>query len=89
MENIPLTKREEAYLKMIKPQHGVLYLKSAPGRAKSAILATLAKKLGWQYIDLRLAQLDPIAVGMFPSTEMVKYGDSTIKVMDFVTPNGH
>ncbi|MBR1718748.1 MAG: hypothetical protein IJ715_05715 [Bacilli bacterium] len=86
MENIPLTKREEAYLKMIKPQHGVLYLKSAPGRAKSAILATLAKKLGWQYIDLRLAQLDPIAVGMFPSTEMVKYGDSTIKVMDFVTP---
>lgn len=81
-----LTQRELSYLRMIRPQHGVLYLKSAPGRAKSATLAILAKKLGWQYIDLRLAQLDPIAVGMFPSTEMIDYNGKSIKVMDFVTP---
>ena len=81
-----LTDRERQYYRMIRPQHGVLYLKSEPGRAKTAILASLAKKLNWQYIDLRLAQLDPIAVGMFPSTEVVTINNQSIKVMDFVTP---
>lgn len=82
-----LTDKEKLYLSLIKPQKGVLYIQSAPGMAKSAILNSIADKLGWQYIDLRLAQLDPIAVGMFPSTEMLNIDDSnTIKVMDFVVP---
>lgn len=83
MENNNLTEREKLYLSIIKTKHGVLYLQSAPGMAKSAILNSIANKMGWQYIDLRLSQLDPIAVGMFPSISTTEDG---MKVLDFTVP---
>lgn len=78
-----LTEKEQLYLSIIKAKHGVLYLQSSPGCAKSAILKSIADKMNWQYIDLRLSQLDPIAVGMFPSISTTESG---MKVLDFTVP---
>jgi hypothetical protein len=61
-----LTKKEAAYLRIIQSRPAVLYLKGVPGSCKSAILTSLAEKMGWHYLDLRLSTIAETDVGVFP-----------------------
>lgn len=61
-----LTERETTYFRLMYPKSGVLYIKGEPGKAKSAILRSIADKLNLYYIDLRLSQIDETDVGLFP-----------------------
>lgn len=73
-----LTWREELYFRLMYPKSGVLYIKGEPGKAKSAILRSIADKLNLFYIDLRLSQIDETDVGLFPDKVKlnVKYLDN-------------
>jgi hypothetical protein len=64
-----LTDRQKLYFKMMNGQSGVLYITAEPGVAKSAIMKTIAKKLGLAYFDVRLSMVDEIDVGLFPYRE--------------------
>lgn len=44
--------------KLIKAKAGVVMMMAPPGAGKSAIADFIAKKNDWQFIDLRLAQMD-------------------------------
>lgn len=48
--------------KMVKARAGVVMLMSQPGGGKSALCEWLAEKNGWQFIDLRLSQMDQAEV---------------------------
>jgi hypothetical protein len=52
-----LTKKEHKYWLFMRSGN-VPFLKGKPGTAKSAIGESIAKKLGFQYIDLRLSTMD-------------------------------
>lgn len=82
MNNIDLTEKENLYYRLLKAQSGTLYLTSQPGTGKSSILKHMAEVLGWQYKDIRLAMIDPISVGQFPTLSEI----DGIKVMDFAVP---
>lgn len=53
-----LTNRELDYYRMMNAKYGVLFLSSEPGLAKSAIVLSIAEKIGARYIDMRLAMAD-------------------------------
>jgi hypothetical protein len=53
-----LTEKEGIYFSVMKSQYGVLFIKSKPGVAKSAIAKEIANKLGLQYVDIRLSMAD-------------------------------
>lgn len=80
--NNKLTNKEKLYYSILKAQSGTLYLTSKPGTAKSSILRHMADVLGWQYKDIRLAMIDPISVGQFPTLSEI----DGMKVMDFAVP---
>lgn len=61
-----LSAKEMGYWRIIRSRSGVLYIKGDPGTCKSAIMRSLAQKLGLRYLDLRLSQLDESDVGVFP-----------------------
>jgi hypothetical protein len=61
-----LTERELKYFRLMYATEGVLYIKGEPGKAKSAILNSIAKKLDLYFIDLRLSQIDETDVGLYP-----------------------
>lgn len=61
-----LTPRETSYLKLMESQYLVPILMGAPGIAKTAIIASIAKKIGAQLIDLRLATMDETDLGVYP-----------------------
>lgn len=72
-----LSEREARYFRIMYAQSGVLYLTSEPGIAKSAIMRSIARKLGFQYFDIRLSMVDETDVGLFPVV-------STITLESFV-----
>lgn len=53
-----LSKKEALYFSVMRSQYGVLFIKSKPGVAKSAIALSIANKLGLQYVDIRLSMAD-------------------------------
>jgi hypothetical protein len=61
-----LTKKQKKYFRIMYGQSGVLFLTAEPGVAKSAIMRSIADKLGFQYFDIRLSMVDEIDVGLFP-----------------------
>ena len=61
-----LTDKQKKYFRIMYGQSGVLFLTAEPGVAKSAIMRKIAKKLGFQYFDIRLSMVDEIDVGLFP-----------------------
>lgn len=61
-----LTPKQQLYFRIMYAKSGVLFLTAEPGVAKSAIMRTIAKKLGFQYFDVRLSMVDEIDVGLFP-----------------------
>jgi len=67
-----LSDREKRYFKMMNAKSGVLYITSAPGYAKSAIMRSIAYKMGFQYFDIRLSMVDETDVGLFPRIEDIK-----------------
>lgn len=60
-----LSKREKTYLDIMLSGNS-LYLRGFPGTAKSAIGFSIAKKLGFQYIDKRISQIDETDIGLYP-----------------------
>ena len=67
-----LSDREKKYFKMMNAKSGVLYIQSAPGYAKSAIMRSIASKMGMQYFDIRLSMVDETDVGLFPAIDEFK-----------------
>ena len=63
-----LTQREREYWDMISPNSGVLNLVGKPGLFKTAILRSIAKKLNFYFIDLRLTTMDETDLGCYPKT---------------------
>lgn len=90
-----LTDRQKRYFRIMNAQSGVLFITAEPGVAKSAMMRAIARKLGFQYFDVRLSMVDEIDVGLFPfredmeidveddSKEMVK---KIISVMAYAIP---
>lgn len=64
-----LSDTEKMYFKMMNPKSGVLFISSAPGYAKSAIMRSIANKIGFQYFDIRLSMIDETDVGLYPSLD--------------------
>lgn len=77
-----LTARQQLYFRVMWSRNGVLYIQSKPGIAKSAISRTIAQKMGFAYLDLRLSMLDETDVGLYPSVDTV----DGVKCLDFVVP---
>lgn len=85
-----LTKKQLLYFQIMIPKAGVLYIQSKPGIAKSATARAIAKKMGMQYMDIRLSMVDETDVGLYPSVsdmEMTIDGEkSMVKVLSHVVP---
>lgn len=81
-----LTAKEMKYFSIMWGKSGVLYITSKPGVAKSAIGRSIASKLGFRYMDLRLSMVDETDVGLYPSVTDVEVDNSTVKCLDFVVP---
>lgn len=81
-----LSDREKKYYKMMNAKSGVLYIQSAPGYAKSAIMRSIAKKMGCQYFDIRLSMVDETDVGLFPTIDEVEIAGSKQKMLCHVAP---
>lgn len=76
-----LTEKEQLYFDIMKSGN-VLFLKGAPGTAKSAITNTIADIMGFQHISLHLAQADNVDLGQYP---IPKEKDG-YTVIDFAVP---
>lgn len=77
-----LSEREKNYFDMMRPTSGVLYITSKPGLAKSSIAKAIARKMGYQYMDIRLSMIDETDMGLFPVLEDSEFG----KVLGFAVP---
>jgi hypothetical protein len=67
-------------------KYGVLNITSKPGVAKSAIGKSIAEKMGFRYMDLRLSMVDETDVGLYPSVNEVEVDGKMVKCLDFVVP---
>jgi hypothetical protein len=81
-----LSSREKKYFKMMNAKSGVLYITSAPGYAKSAIMRSIANKLNYQYFDIRLSMVDETDVGLFPTIDEIQLEEEYQKVLAHVAP---
>jgi hypothetical protein len=77
-----LTDRERLYFQIMWPKSGVLYITSKPGIAKSAISRSIAEKMGFRYMDIRLSLVDETDVGLYPNISE----SNGVKCLDFVVP---
>ena len=66
-------------------RYGVLFITSAPGYAKSAMMLSIAKKIGAKYIDMRLAMADETDF-KFPYRRTQLINGENVEVSDFTTP---
>jgi len=80
---VNLTAREKRYFMAMWPKSGVLYITSKPGIAKSSIARSIADKMGFRYMDIRLSMVDETDVGLYPNVSTIEGG---IKCLDFVVP---
>jgi len=80
-----LTPRERKYFRTMWPKSGVLYITSKPGIAKSAIARTIADKMGFRYMDLRLSMADETDF-KFPFLKDANYDGKDIKVSGYAVP---
>lgn len=77
-----LTDRERLYFSAMWPKSGVLYITSKPGIAKSSIARSIAQKMGFRYMDIRLSMVDETDVGLYPNISTAE----GVKCLDFVVP---
>ena len=79
LENMSkLTEREREYFMSMWPKSGVLYITSKPGIAKSAIARSIAKKMNFSYMDIRLSMVDETDVGLYPNISSVEIDNPDI-----------
>ena len=81
-----LTPKEQKYFAIMWAKYGVLNITSKPGVAKSAIGKSIAEKMGFRYMDLRLSMVDETDVGLYPSVNEVEVDGKMVKCLDFVVP---
>jgi hypothetical protein len=67
-------------------KYGVLNITSKPGVAKSAIGKSIAEKMGFRYMDIRLSMVDETDVGLYPNVSEVDVNGKMVKCLDFVVP---
>jgi hypothetical protein len=67
-------------------KYGVLNITSKPGVAKSAIGRSIADKMNFRYIDIRLSMVDETDVGLYPTISEVESDGKMVKCLDFVVP---
>jgi len=80
-----LSPRERKYFRTMWPKSGVLYITSKPGIAKSAIARSIADKMGFRYMDMRLSMNDESDF-KFPYLREENYGGKDIKVSGTAVP---
>lgn len=81
-----LTPKERKYFQVMWAKYGVLFITSKPGVAKSAIGRSIAEKMGFRYIDMRLSMNDESDF-KFPYLEDKEYDGKTIKVSGYAVPS--
>jgi hypothetical protein len=81
-----LTPKERKYFSIMWAKYGVLNITSKPGVAKSAIGRSIADKMNFRYIDIRLSMIDETDVGLYPTISEVETDGKTVKCLDFVVP---
>ena len=81
-----LTEKERKYFSIMWAKYGVLNITSKPGVAKSAIGKSIAEKMGFRYMDIRLSMVDETDVGLYPSINEVEVDGNMVKCLDFVVP---
>jgi hypothetical protein len=67
-------------------KYGVLNITSKPGVAKSAIGKSIAEKMEFRYMDIRLSMVDETDVGLYPVVSEVESEGKMVKCLDFVVP---
>jgi hypothetical protein len=80
-----LTPKEKKYLAVMWAKYGVLFITSKPGVAKSAIGRSIADKMNFRYLDMRLSMSDESDF-KFPYLEDEEYEGSKIKVSGYAVP---
>ena len=83
---VNLTDREQIYFRIMWAKYGVLNITSKPGVAKSAIGRSIADKMNFRYIDIRLSMVDETDVGLYPTVSEVETDGKIVKCLDFVVP---
>ena len=81
-----LTEKEKKYFAIMWAKYGVLYITSKPGVAKSAIGRSIAEKMGFRYLDMRLSMSDESDF-KYPYLTDAEYDGKTIKVSGYAVPN--
>lgn len=81
-----LTPKERKYFSVMWAKYGVLNITSKPGVAKSALGKSIAEKMGFRYMDIRLSMVDETDVGLYPSVTEIDVNGTMIKCLDFVVP---
>ncbi len=81
-----LSEREKLYFSVMRGKSGVLYITSKPGIAKSSIARSIAKGMGYNYMDIRLSMVDETDVGLFPNLSNMTINGQEVKVLDFAIP---
>jgi hypothetical protein len=81
-----LTPKERKYFAVMWAKYGVLNITSKPGVAKSAIGKSIANKMNFRYMDIRLSMVDETDVGLYPSINEVEVDGKMVKCLDFVVP---
>ena len=81
-----LTPKERKYFSVMWAKYGVLNITSKPGVAKSAIGKSIAEKMGFRYMDIRLSMVDETDVGLYPNVSEVDVDGTMVKCLDFVVP---
>lgn len=81
-----LSEREQSYFRMMWSKSGVLYITAKPGVAKSAIARSIAEKMNFRYLDIRLSMSDESDF-KYPYLEDMKSGDDKlVKVSGYAVP---
>ncbi len=87
IENLSkLTEKERKYFAVMWAKYGVLNITSKPGVAKSAIGKSIADKMNFRYMDIRLSMVDETDVGLYPSVNDIEVDGKLVKCLDFVVP---
>lgn len=81
-----LTPKERKYFAIMWAKYGVLNITSKPGIAKSAIGRSIANKMNFRYMDIRLSMVDETDVGLYPNVSEVDVDGKKVKCLDFVVP---
>ena len=80
-----LNPTERKYFAVMWAKYGVLFITSKPGVAKSALGRSIAEKMGFRYLDMRLSMSDESDF-KYPHLEDGTYDGKTIKVSGYAVP---